>query len=67
MAFQVAITFNNCSNCALHLDGDNWGGRHGRDLGGGVKRRIFSDKRDLGAMEEQAEGSIGRSPSLSFC
>ena len=25
------------------------------------------DRRDLGAMEEQDEGSIGRSPDLSFC
>ena len=28
---------------------------------------LSPDRRDLGAMEEQDEGSIGRSPNLSFC
>ena len=28
---------------------------------------LVPDRRDLGAMEEQDEGSIEQSPSLSFC
>ena len=28
-------------SCALRLDGDTWGGRHAKDLGGVVKREDF--------------------------
>ena len=32
----------------------------------GQEGGVRPDRRDLGAMEEQDEGSIGRSPNLSF-
>ena len=46
---------------ALHLDVVDWGTWRWSQEGG-----LVPDRRDLGAMEEQDEGSIGRSPNLSF-
>ena len=51
---------------ALHLDVVDWGGRYVGTWRWSQEGGLVPDRRDLGAMEEQDEGSIGRSPNLSF-
>ena len=55
------LTIAELVELALHLDMVDWGGRHSVTWRWSQEGGLVPDWRDLGVMEEQDEGSIGRS------